>query len=312
MAEWLGDTPIFQSTMTERERREFALFKTKVKATSNEEDTMATKKNTAQTTINESKEDTTMNETTELPKTLKEFQMNFKGIPMGVRKNGNAYYNRAADIERHKAIRNDAKLSRIKGIEVGSCIPGETTDNFTDDPAEVVLLGKAAKKFGWGNEFCTVAKALKYHGTPNPDYEGHGWLVQYKPYVYKTGERAGQTKEPTITVVYPKEAFIWLTESGEPEFDTEKKALADARKAQREAREAAKALKEANAAAGIKPTRRRRTSKKSNEPAKKQVITEAPVPAAAPAKLIHIKLANGVEFDARDAKEAAELKALFA
>ena len=320
MSEWLFDTPIFRATMTPEMEREANLFRNGAKPRNeSEEDTMAKKndvKTIAENTNTESKEDTTMTEnvnatananeskedtmtTAELPKTLEEYQMAFAGIPMKARKNGTAYYDRTADVARHLTIRKETKLGRIKGIEPVTCIPGETVGNITKDPAEVELLGKACKKFGWENGVCTVSKAGKYHGTPNPEYEGHGWFVRFKD--AKT--------ETSGTVAYPMEAFIWDTESGLPEFDVEKKAAADARKAKIAANKAAKQLREANKAAGIK-TPRRKTSRK---PAAKKVETIAnePVPMAAPAGLIHIKLANGVEFDARDAKEAAELKALF-
>lgn len=313
MAEWLGDTPIFQATMTAAERAEFELFKT-VKAIDTKGTDMA-KKNDAQTTIENinEQEDTTMTEntaaanvnteskedtmtTTQLPKTFEEYQMAFAGIPMKARKNGTAYYDRTADVARHLTIRKETKLGRTKGIEPVTCIPGETVGNITKDPAEVELLGKACKKFGWKNGVCTVSKAGKYHGTPNPEYKGHGWFVKF----------AGAKDETSGTVAYPMEAFVWDTESGLPEFDEEKKAQDDARRAKSRFNKAQRALKEANAAAGIK-TPRRKTSRKP----KTETIAAAPVPMAAPAKLIHIKLANGIEFDARDAKEAAELKALF-
>lgn len=51
MAEWLGDTPIFQQTMTDAERNEFERFKTPVKPAkaneSKEDETMTTKKTAA-------------------------------------------------------------------------------------------------------------------------------------------------------------------------------------------------------------------------------------------------------------------------
>ena len=303
MAEWLGDTPIFQATMTTAERAEFELFKTSVKAIDTKETDMA-KKNDAQTTIdmnatiNESKEDSTMTENAaaNVNANEKENVMSIEGIPMKARKNGTAYYDRNTDVERHIAIRKATKFGRIKGIEVVSCIPGLTPANISKDAAEIELLGKACAKFGWKNGVCTQAKAKNYHGTPNPEYKGHGWFVKF----------AGAKDETSGTVAYPMEAFIWDTESGLPEFDEEKKAQDDARKAKSRFNAAQRALKEANAAAGIKTTRRK-TSRKP----KTETIAAAPVPMAAPAQLIHIKLANGIEFDARDAKEAAELKALF-
>ena len=274
MAEWLGDTPVFRMTMTDKERTEFALFKTKVKAIDTKETDMA-KKNDVQTiaTATESKEDTTMTENVNATATAnesKEDTMTIEGIPMKYRKNGAAYYDRTTDVARHLAIREETKLGRTKGIEPVTCIPGETVGTITKDPAEVELLGKACKKFGWENGVCTVSKAGKYHGTPNPEYKGHGWFVRFKD--AKT--------ETSGTVAYPMEAFIWDTESGLPEFDAEKKALADARKAKSAANRAAKQLREANKAAGIK-TPRRKTSRK---PAAKKVETIAnePVPMAAP------------------------------
>lgn len=298
MAEWLGDTPIFQATMTAAERAEFELFKT-VKAIDTKGTDMA-KKNDAQTTIENinEQEDTIVTENTAANANAneKENVMNIEGIPMKARKNGVTYYDRNTDVERHIAIRKATKFGRIKGIEVVSCIPGLTSANISKDAAEIELLGKACAKFGWKNGVCTQAKAKNYHGTPNPEYKGHGWFVKF----------AGAKDETSGTVAYPMEAFIWNTESGLPEFDEKKKAQDDARKAKSRFNAAQRALKEANAAAGIK-TPRRSTSRKP----KTETIAAAPVPMAAPAKLIHVKLANGVEFDARDAKEAAELKALF-
>lgn len=231
-----------------------------------------------------------------------------KGIPFITTKTGRTYYDRNTDLNRHAAIREElvGALDDIEPVEVLTCIPGETWANFTDDVAEVNVLGRVMALLGW-TSVCTVAKAGKYCGTPNPDYEGHGWLVKYRPHTYKTGKKAGMT-ETTLTVVYPVEAFVWNTESGEPEFDEKKAAVAAARKAKTAAKNANKALREANAAAGIK-TPRRKSAKKPAAP-KVETIKPEPIPAAAPVTLIHIKLPNGVEFDAHDAKEAAELKAL--
>ena len=275
------------------------------------------KKNENQTTIdaiaNESKEDTTMTEnaTANVNANEKENAMTITGIPTKTRKNGNISYDRPTDIARHEAIRAEFKPGRTKGIEVTNCIPGLSWENFTDDPAEVELLGKVCKKMGWVNGVTTVAKALNYCGTPNPEYTGHGWLVQYKPYVYKTGERAGQAKAPTKTIVYPMEAFVWHTESGLPEFDKAKALKKAADEAQHELRDAQKKAKDADKEAGINRNKGKGKGKKNERSTNTQVINDQPVAAAAPAKLIHIKLANGVEFDARDKDEAAELKALF-
>lgn len=279
MAEWLGDTPIFQATMTERERREFALFKTKVKATSNEEDTMATKKNAAQTTINENvnEQEDTMTENA----AINAESIAIEGVAFKLTKKGGWYHNRAVDIERHAAIRDAAKLGRVKGIEPTTCIPNETVFNITTDEDEIALLGKACKKFGWENGVCTPSKASKNHGRPNPEYKGHGWLVWFKQEFYKTGERAGQPKERGCTIAYPMEAFVWETESGLPEFDTEKKAIADARKAQRVLKRAKDDAKAADDAAGIKRTTSRRKTT-SRKPAEKQVIKDEPTAASLP------------------------------
>lgn len=270
MSEWLFDTPIFRATMTPEMEREANLFRNGAKPRNeSEEDTMA-KKTIAQTTIDnitaESKEDTTMTENA----AAKTVNANEQEVTVK--------YNYREDKAKHAAIRDTAKLGRVKPIEVTSCLPGKTAANFTDDPAEVELLGKAAAKFGWGNEFCTVSQAKKFGGTLDPNYEGHGWLVKYKPYTPKSGKNAGKTTQ-FETVVYPKAAFIWATESGEPEFDEQVEAERKAKAAKRAANRAARALKDANAAAGIKP--KRKTSRKAT--AKKvEAIADEPVPAAAP------------------------------
>lgn len=174
-------------------------------------------------------------------------------------------YNYREDKARHEEIRANAKLGRTKAVEVTSCIPGHTTDNFTDDPAEVELLGKAAAKFGMGTEFCTVSQAKKFGGTLDPEYKGHGWLVKYLPYTPKSGKNAGVTTQFS-TVVYPKAAFVWA--AGEPVKDEQLEAERAARKAKSAARAANKALKDANKKAGIKTPRRKTTSHK---PATKKV-----------------------------------------
>lgn len=298
MGEWLGDTPAFQRAMTPEQRADFERFKTPIKAIDTKEIDMA-KKNDAQTTLDNIIADA---------ESIKEDTMNEQAAATAnteKKENTMPKYNFREDKARHAAIRDAAKLGRTKPIEVTSCIPGKTAANFTDDPDEVTLLGKAAAKFGWSGEFCTVSQAKKFGGTLDPEYTGHGWLVKYKPYTPKSGKNAGVTTQ-FETVVYPAEAFVWA--NGAPELDEQAEAERVAKRAKRAAVRAAKALKEANAAAGIKPKR-----KTSRKPAAKKVehIADLPVPAAAPAKLIHIKLANGIEFDARDAKEAAELKALF-
>jgi len=274
MAEWLGDTPSFQRTMTPAERREFELFKSSVKANESKENDMA-KKNDTQTTINMNaaeqnteKENPMTNETANANANTneKENVMTITGIPMKARKNGNEYYDRPTDVERHVAIRKATKFGRTKGIEAATCIPGETLANISKDPAEWELLGKACAKFGWTNGVCTVSKALKYHGTPNPEYTGHGWFVEFATH---KGETDG-------TIAYPMEAFVWATESGLPEFDEEKKAKDDARRAKARFNRAKRALKDANKAAGIK------TPRKPAAPKKVEVIKDEPVAAAAP------------------------------
>lgn len=123
-------------------------------------------------------------------------------------------YDSYEDRKKHESIRDEflpaLKRARktVKGIT--NAIPGKTERNLSDDPAELVLLAKAAAKFGWGNEFCTVSQAAKaaIPGTLNPDYEGHGWLIAWQPKIANSGRYAG--KEYTYkTVVYPKDAFIW-------------------------------------------------------------------------------------------------------
>lgn len=263
--------------------------------TESKEDTMA-KKNIAQTTIDtiiaESKEDTMTEQTTAAANTEK--------------KETTVKYNYREDKARHAEIRDAAKLGRVKPIEVTSCLPGKTAANFTDDPAEVTLLGKAAAKFGWGNEFCTVSQAKKFGGELDPEYEGHGWLVKYKPTTPKSGKNAGKTTQ-FETVVYPKAAFVWHTESGEPEFDEQAEAERKAKAAKRAANRATRALKDANKAAGIKTPRK--TSRKA--PAKKaETIKDEPVAAAAPSADIAAMMATVQALTEQNAQLMAALTAV--
>ena len=281
------------------------VYRREVGITTSKEDEMA-KNATAQTTIdmndaiNESKEDTTMTENAAANTAANEKET----IVFDVPRKPNGKYDFVTDKAKHAAIREETKLGRTKGVELTHAIEGKKLmGGLTNDPEELELLAKAAKKFGWSGRVLTFTQASDYLGTPNPEYTGTGWLVKNKPYTNKEGRTT-----QFMTIVYPVEAFIFDTEDGEPALD-EQKALEDAaKKAKRVARKANKNLRDANDAAGI--PNRRKTSRKATGK-KAEVVKDNPVPAAAPAKLIHVKLANGIEFDARDAKEAAELKALF-
>lgn len=135
---------------------------------------------------------------------------------------------------------------------VTSCLPGKSIMNLTDDPAEQLLLAKAAAFFEMGTTFCTESQAKKFGGTLLEDEQG--WLVNWKPKTSKDGNVSVWT-----AVVYPVDAFEW--ENGEPTFDEQLDAERKARRAKRAANRAQKALKEANAAAGITAKPKRRTTK---------------------------------------------------
>ena len=199
----------------------------------------------------------------------------------------------AANELRTKYLDEIMKAAPAKGVT--SCLPGKTVANLTDDPKEQEILAKAATFFDMGTTFCTESQAKKFGGTLKEDETG--FLVNWKPKATKDGRT-----NVWSCIVYPANAFEW--EGGEPVFDEDAELKRKARRAQRAAKKAAAALKEANEAAGIKPATKRRTTTKA---------TAAPAIAAAPAaKLLHIKLPNGIEFDAHDAAEVKELMALFA
>lgn len=236
---------------------------------------MATKKN-VQTTINENvneQEGTTMNENTAAA------NVNTESKEDTMPKKFNYRESKAAAKAFRDANIDKVTKSRKKAVEVTSCLPGKSASNLTDDPAELALLAKAAAVFGWSNEFCTVNQAAKFFGTLK-DPERIGWFISWKPTTPKTGKSAG-VEQTFETMVFPKDAFEWATESGEPEFDTEKKAIAAARKAQRALKRAKDDAKAADDAAGIKRTTHRRKTT-SRKPAEKQVIKDEPVAASLP------------------------------
>ena len=290
MGEWLGDTPIFQRTMTDEQRKDFENFKRKVPTmpktidqptianfdaiddSEKETPMLKTAKTAAKTTANDSKE-TIMTENA-TPKTF-------------------AAKKSAATELRDKYIDEIRKATPAEGVT--SCLPGKGIANLTDDHEERELLAKAAKFFDMGTAFCTESQAKKFGGTLKEDEQG--WLVFWKAKTTK----AGKTSQWS-SVVYPVGAFEW--EDGEPVFDEDAELKRKARRAARAAKKAAAALKAANEAAGIKPATKRRATSKAK--------TAAPAIAAAPAQMLHIKLPNGLEFDARDAAEVKELMALFA
>ena len=140
-------------------------------------------------------------------------------------------------------------LKGVRGIKITSCIPGKGPENITDDPAELRLLARAANAFGWGNEFCSNSQAEKCFGTLKPG--AVGWPVTWKPTTTKSGPNAGRVNT-FETVMFPKDAFVWATESGEPELDVARKAAKDLKKAKRNVRRANKELKAAKKAT-VKP-----------------------------------------------------------
>lgn len=228
-------------------------------------------------TINESKEDT-MTKNTAANANANEKET----IVFDVPRKPNGKYDFVADKAKHAAIREETKLGRVKGIELTHAIEGKKLmGGLTNDPEELELLAKAAKKFGWSGRVLTFTQASDYLGTPNPEYTGHGWLIKNKPYTNKEG-RTSQF----MTVVYPIEAFVFATEDGEPAFD-EQKALEDAaKKAGRTYRKAGKTYRDANKAAGIK-TPRKKTSKPKTE-----TIKDQPVAAASPDVIAELRRSN--------------------
>ena len=290
-ANYLGDTPIFQATMSDRERNEFENFKRKVttmpkieqptianfETIANEKETIMPENTAVKTIANDSKKENAMPETTTPKKSAYTLKKD------------------AANELRTKYL--DEILKAVPAEGVTSCLPGKTIANLTDDPKEQEILAKAATFFDMGNTFCTESQAKKFGGTLNE--EETGFLVNWKPKATKDGRT-----NVWSCIVYPVTAFEW--ENGEPTFDEDAELKRKARRAQRAAKKAAAALKEANDAAGIKPATKRRATSKAK-------ATAAPAIAAAPAaKLLHIKLPNGIEFDAHDAAEVKELMALFA
>lgn len=244
MGEYLGDTPIFQRTMTECERAEYERFRkeTTMKIeqpkianfpTEFTNDKKATKKETtmpktaaktaAKTT---EKKETVMNETEK------------KVSPFAAKK-------AAATALRDEHIDEIMKAEPMEGVT--SCLPGKTIANLTDDPAEAELLARAATFFEMGNEFCTEAQAKKFGGTLNEDESG--WLIFWKPKTTKEGKTSTWS-----SIVYPVDAFEWA--GGKPVFDEQAELERKARRAKRAANKAAKELKAANDAAGIKTPRR--------------------------------------------------------
>ena len=268
-ATYLGDTPIFQATMSERERNEFENFKRKVttmpkieqptianfETIANEKETIMPENTAVKTIANDSKKENAMPETTTPKKSV-----------FASKKD-------AALAFRNENIDTVMATEPIEGVT--SCLPGKTINNLTDNPEEQEILARAAALFEMGNEFCTEAQARKFSGKLKDDAQPC-WFVKWNPKATKDG-RVNEWS----TIVYPVTAFEW--ENGEPTFDEDAELKRKARRAQRAAKKAAAALKEANDAAGIKPAAKRRTTTKAK-------ATAAPAIAAAPAaKLLHIK-----------------------
>jgi len=266
MGEYLGDTPIFQQTMTDRERNEYDRFRKEISMpkiqqpkianfpTEFTNDKKATKKETTmpktaaktETKTAEKKETAVKNENTE-PK---------KVSPFAAKK-------AAATALRDEHLDEIMKAEPMEGVT--SCLPGKTIANLTDDPAEAELLARAATFFEMGNEFCTEAQAKKFGGTLKESESG--WLIFWKPKTTKAG------KESTwSSIVYPVDAFEWA--GGKPVFDEQAELERKARRAKRAANKAAKELKAANDAAGIKTPRRTVARATANTSADVAAMTE--------------------------------------
>lgn len=273
MGEYLGDTPIFQQTMTERERNEYERFQEttmpKIEQpkianfpTEFTNDKKATKKETtmpktaAKTAKTAAKKETAVkNETTEKKETVMN-ETEKKASPFAAKK-------AAATALRDEHIDEIMKAEPMEGVT--SCLPGKTIANLTDDPAEADLLARAAAFFEMGNEFCTESQARKFNGTLKEDEQG--WLVMWKPKTTKAGKTSTWS-----SVVYPVDAFEWA--DGKPVFDEQAELERKARRAKRAANKAAKELKAANDAAGIKTPRRTVARATANPSADVAAMTE--------------------------------------
>lgn len=270
MGEYLGDTPIFQRTMTERERAEYERFRKETTMPKIEQPKIANfpteftndKKETtmpktaAKTAKTAAKKETAVkNETAEKKETVMN-ETEKKVSPFAAKK-------AAATALRDEHIDEIMKAEPMEGVT--SCLPGKTIANLTDDPAEAELLARAATFFEMGNEFCTEAQAKKFGGTLKEDESG--WLIFWKPKTTKAG------KESTwSSIVYPVDAFEWA--GGKPVFDEQAELERKARRAKRAANKAAKELKAANDAAGIKTPRRTVARATANTSADVAAMTE--------------------------------------
>lgn len=285
MGEWLFDTPsIFKDSMTPAvnstdsiESKEDTMTKTAAKTTVN-----------AETIANE--KETTMNAAKTNAKTTRKL----------TREEWKAQY-----INGLKAI-VDELAPKHEGELPEPCNYFHALNELrTGEPAKALYASDLEKKVlaltclenGWEPVYLTKNQAAQYGGTPKDDAKGiklHGPNVA-KGYLY-----------------FNAAEIDWA--AGEPAFNGEvaeaQAATYEQIKANRKARAAKRALNKAkadlraaNELAGIKPARKGKKAKAAAAP--------APV-AAAPEKLLHIKLPNGIEFDARDAAEVKELMALFA
>ena len=160
--------------------------------------------------------------------------------------------------------------------------PLKLTGKYAEhDAKEMEYLRLAASVMGWDDvEFATVAQAARYQGAL-ADEDAVGWTMQ-----------SGETFWFTV---YPYSAFVWDTESGDPEYDEDKGLAKELRRAQREANRKAKAA--------------RAVQKKVNERAKAAKAAAAP---AAPAKVYRITMADGTVLEAPTMAELKEMKEMFA
>lgn len=265
MGEYLGDTPIFQRTMTDRERTEYDRFRKETTMPKIEQPKIANFPTEFTNDKKATKKETTMPKTAAktASKTAAKKETAVKNENTEAKKSPFTAKKAAATALRDEHLDEVMKAEPMEGVT--SCLPGKTIANLTDDPAEAELLARAATFFEMGNEFCTEAQAKKFGGTLKEDVQG--WLIFWKPKTTKTG------KESTwSSIVYPVDAFEWA--GGKPVFDEQAELERKARRAKRAANKAAKELKAANDAAGIKTPRRTVARATANTSADVAAMTE--------------------------------------
>ena len=272
-ATYLGDTPIFQATMSERERNEFENFKRKVttmpkieqptianfETIANEKETIMPENTAVKTIANDSKKETTMPKTT-AAKTRRLTRDEWKAQYIAeLQAKADKLATMEVDLPEPTSLYHKLNAERL-GIDMKP---------LHASALEKKALILACIENGWQTtEFISANQAGEYGGEPKADAKGiklHGPNVARGYTIYNESDIVWAEGEP----VWQEDVHA-AHQAKYAQYDLVRKAKA----ADKRAKQAATAAKQAKKAAGME------SKAKTKSKAKAKKAASAPAPAA--------------------------------